>query len=87
MGILNQHKNFCYRIYHIQNLPHILENGLCSKHHPAASAGFISIGNPSIISARDSTMVKINGYGNIGEYIPFYFTPRSMMLFNIKKKK
>jgi hypothetical protein len=83
MAVLNKHKNFCYRIYHIQNLKHILENGLCSKHHPAASPGFIAIGNPSIISTRDLTPVKIMGYGNIGEYIPFYFTPRSMMLFNI----
>jgi ssDNA thymidine ADP-ribosyltransferase, DarT len=27
--------------------------------------------------------VGIPGYGNIGEYVPFYFTPKSMMLYNI----
>ncbi len=83
MGILNNNRNFCYRICHIHNLPHILEHGLCTKHHPNASPDFISIGNPSIISTRDSTLVKIDGYGSIGEFIPFYFTPKSMMLFNI----
>ena len=48
-----------------------------------ASKDFISIGNPDIINVRDDTLVKIDGYGNIGEYVPFYFTPKSMMLFNI----
>lgn len=80
---INSKKNFCYRICHIRNLAHILAHGLCTKHHPDASAGFIGIGNPDIIDTRDDTAVKIAGYGNIGEYVPFYFTPKSMMLFNI----
>lgn len=61
----------------------ILRDGICTKHHPNASKDFISIGNPEIIDVRDETMVRIDGYGNIGEYVPFYFTPKSMMLFNI----
>ncbi len=81
--IINKNRNFCYRICHINNLSHILQNGLCTKHHPQASKDFISIGNPDIIDVRDDTLVKIDGYGNIGEYVPFYFTPKSMMLFNI----
>lgn len=81
--LINTKKNFCYRICHIDNVAGILENGLCTKHHPDASENFISIGNPQIIDTRDSTPVKIPGYGNIGDYIPFYFTPRSMMLLNI----
>jgi hypothetical protein len=43
----------------------------------------VGIGNPDIISVRDERGVKIKGYGNIGDYVPFYFTPKSMMLFNI----
>ncbi len=81
--IINKNKNLAYRISHIQNLPHILHVGLCTKHHPFANPHFISIGNPSIINTRDTTPVKITGYGNIGDYVPFYFTPRSIMLFNI----
>ncbi len=81
--MINFDKKFCYRICHVHNLPHILLNGLCTKYHPKASKNFISIGNTDIISLRDKTLVKIEGYGNIGEYVPFYFTPKSMMLFNI----
>lgn len=80
---INVNKRFCYRIYHIQNLPHLLEVGLCTKHHPLANPGFVAIGNREIIDVRDTTPVKIDGYGQIGEYVPFYFTPRSVMLYNI----
>jgi hypothetical protein len=77
---LNEH---VYRITHIQNLQHILQFGICTKHHPDAGPHFTTLGNPSIISRRDTTVVRISGYGNIGEYVPFYFTPRSIMLYNI----
>lgn len=84
MRLINSDKDFCYRITHIQNLPKILEAGiLCCKNHPQADPDFISIGNPEIINVRDTTAVKIEDYGNIGDYLPFYFTPRSMMLYNI----
>lgn len=81
--IINKDRNFCYRICHIQNLLHLLQVGLCTKHHPLASESFVSIGNSEIINVRDTTRVKIEGYGLIGEYVPFYFTPRSIMLYNI----
>ena len=80
---INKDKKYCYRIYHLENLTNILEVGLCNKNHPLASRHFIEIGNPSIISTRTATPVRIKGYGNIGDYIPFYFTPRSIMLYNI----
>jgi ssDNA thymidine ADP-ribosyltransferase, DarT len=81
--MINKDKSFCYRICHIENVPEILQNGLCTKHHPNASKNFVGIGNPDIIDLRDDTPVKIHGYGNIGDYVPFYFTPKSMMLYNI----
>lgn len=81
--IINKNKNFCYRITHIQNLPLILQNGIVGKNHAAASKTFIEIGNPEIIDVRSTTTVNIKGYGMIGDYVPFYFTPKSIMLFNI----
>jgi hypothetical protein len=80
---INNNKEFCYRISHIDNISHILENGLCTKHHPKASPDFVSIGNSEIIDVRDDMQVRINGYGRIGQYVPFYLTPKSMMLYNI----
>lgn len=81
--LINRGREYCYRICHIRNLPHILASGLCTKHHPDADPDFIQIGNPGIIGVRDDTRVKLRGYGNIGDYVPFYFTPRSIMQYNI----
>lgn len=83
MSLINQNRNCCYRITHIQNLPHILEKGIVAKNHPDASADYLQIGNPEIIDVRSTAPVKLEGYGNIGDYVPFYFTPKSMMLYNI----
>jgi len=81
--MINKDRRFCYRICHIDNLSHILQFGLCTKHHKLASRDFKPIGNTEIISVRDETIVRLPDYGTIGEYIPFYFTPRSIMLYNI----
>lgn len=81
--LINPDKRYCYRICHIDNLRHLLNVGMCSKYHPLADPNFVRIGNIEIINARDTTDVQIAGYGKVGEYVPFYFTPRSIMLYNI----
>jgi hypothetical protein len=83
MSRINEHKRYCYRITHIQNLRHILDKGIVAKNHPAASTDYLQIGNPEIIDVRSVMPVKLEGYGNIGDYVAFYFTPKSMMLYNI----
>jgi len=70
--LINQHRNYCYRICHIGNLPHLLSVGLCTKHHTHADKNFIPIGNTEIINSRDTCLVRIPDYGYIGEYVPFY---------------
>lgn len=81
--MVNQNRTFCYRITHRDNLEHILEHGLVNKNHVNADPNFMAIGNPEIIDVRSTTPVNIDDYGFIGSYVPFYFTPRSIMLFNI----
>jgi hypothetical protein len=81
--MINQQRKYCYRIIHINNLPLLLQNGIVNKHHPNADNNYIEIGNPEIIDVRSTTPVKISNYGMIGDYVPFYFTPKSIMLFNI----
>lgn len=83
MSLINRHRRYCYRITHIQNLPLILQNGIVTKNHINASDEYIHIGNPEIIDVRSTAPVRIDGYGNIGDYVPFYFTPKSIMLYNI----
>lgn len=81
--VINANKKFCYRITHRDNLPHILSYGLVNKNHLNAASNFVAIGNPEIIDVRGTSLVGLDGYGYIGDYIPFYFTPRSVMMFNI----
>ncbi|HBB01206.1 MAG TPA: hypothetical protein DCZ19_09085 [Porphyromonadaceae bacterium] len=81
--MINEQKRYCYRITHINNLPLLLQNGIVNKHHPNASKHFMEIGNPEIIDVRRAKPVRISNYGIIGDYVPFYFTPKSIMLFNI----
>lgn len=81
--MINKNRAFCYRITHRDNLSHILQYGLLNKNHVNADPGFVAIGNPEIIDVRSTTPVYLKGYGLVGEYVPFYFTPRSIMLYNI----
>lgn len=82
--IINRNKQFCYRIAHIDNLPLILKDGLVCKKRINYNDKYVNIGNPSIIDVRSTCEVKIPNYNFIGDYVPFYFTTKSIMLFNIQ---
>lgn len=81
--MINRQKTYCYRITHIDNLSLLLQNDIVNKHHPNANNNYIDIGNPEIIDVRSTAPVRIDNYGMIGDYVPFYFTPKSIMLYNI----
>ena len=61
----------------------MLQHDIVNKHHPNANSDYVHIGNPEIIDVRSITPVKIANHGMIGDYVPFYFTPKSIMLYNI----
>ena len=69
---------------HIDNVPFIVQNGLWSKLSPVRDPNFISIGNPDIIDKRTNKFVVVIPQGGVlGEYVPFYFSGHSPMLYNI----
>lgn len=74
-------RRFCYRVTHIQNLRLILNER--RVRYFIDNPDYIQIGDSSIIARRKRQPVRIENYGNIGDYVPFYFTPRSIMLYNI----
>ncbi len=39
-----------YRILHIENIPHVLANGITHKESPKANPAFVGIGDVSLIS-------------------------------------
>ena len=73
-----------FRIVHIDNVEYILRNGMFIKDSPNADPDYINIGDTILIEQRNDYPVKLEGYGTLGEYIPFYFGALSPMLLNIK---
>jgi hypothetical protein len=72
-------------IYHftdIENLQAILSAGELRSH--AAAACVVDIADETIKSRRARTEVPCGPRGMICDYVPFYFAPRSPMLFSIK---
>ena len=82
--LLNPQRALIFRIIHRDNLPWILENGLHCRNSNRRDPNFVSIGNPSLIDDRHHVGVPIPPWGTLSNYIPFYFTPLSVMLLNIK---
>lgn len=80
---LNPQKALIFRIVHCDNLPWILDNGLHAK-NGRLNPNYRNIGNPDLIDKRSRRVVPIPPGGTLNDYVPFYFTPFSIMLFNIK---
>lgn len=68
---------------HIENIPHILKNGITHSTSVNANPAFVSIGDSSLIATRNAFL--LNNGRSIGEYIPFYFGVRTPMLYVVQK--
>ncbi len=82
--ILTPEKALIFRITHVRNVPWILRHGLACANGFEVDPDFVSIGNPDLIAKRPHRVVDIPPGGTLADYVPFYFTPRSPMLLNIK---
>lgn len=80
---LNPQKALIWRIIHRDNLPWVLDNGLHCGNGQLRSAHWINIGNSELISKRAAHTVPLAPGGTLNDYVPFYFTPFSVMLKNI----
>jgi hypothetical protein len=81
---LNPEKALIFRIVHCDNVPWILDNGLHARNGAAGDPNYRHIGNPDLIDKRSRRVVPIPPGGTLSDYVPFYFTPFSIMMFNIK---
>ena len=80
-----------YKMFHIENIPHILVNGITHKSSPNANPNFVAIGDTSMIAHRNERQANVtNGTNNIiesitpGDFIPFYFGVRMPMLYVVQ---
>lgn len=80
---LNAKKALIWRILHRDNLPWVLSNGLHCANSDARSPNWVSIGNAELIEKRAAHVVPMAPGGVLNDYVPFYFTPFSVMLRNI----
>lgn len=81
---LTPEKALIFRIVHRDNVPWILDNGLHCKNSKVLDPNFVEIGNKDLIGKRGRHLVKQPPGGTLSDYVPFYFTPFSHMLLNIK---
>lgn len=78
-----------YHFTHLRNLATILADGglwsdsECARRHPES----VRSGNAEIKARRLSTRVPagLGRGGCVGDYVPFYFAPRSPMLYSISR--
>ncbi|HPH90792.1 MAG TPA: DUF4433 domain-containing protein [Ferruginibacter sp.] len=68
---------------HLQNIPHILQHGITHISSPNRNPAYVSIGDSSLISVRDTFLLPNDRM--LGSYIPFYFDARMPMLYVIQK--
>jgi hypothetical protein len=80
---LNPQKALIWRILHRTNLPWVLEHGVHCGNSAVRSPQWVSIGNPELIHKRAEHQVPAPPGGVLNDYVPFYFTPFSVMLRNI----
>lgn len=71
------------RMVHIKNIPHILEHGITHRNSEQANKNYIPIGDSSLIASRSEWKIPGTEF-NLGDFIPFYFGPRTPMLYEIQ---
>lgn len=81
---LNPQKALIFRIVHVKSLPWILDHGLHCRTSPEQDPNYLNIGNKDLIDHRTHRTVPIPPGGLLSDYVPFYFTPFSPMMLNIK---
>lgn len=80
---LNPEKALIWRIVHRDNIPWILDNGLHCGNSQRLSPTWVHIGNADLTSRRATHPVPLYTSRYLNDYVPFYFTPFSVMLRNI----
>lgn len=78
-----------YQITHIENLPGLLTRGCDCSPNVAKACGISkrTISHKDITDKRALAVVKVPPWGFVADYVPFYFGPKSPMLYAIKQGK
>lgn len=72
---------YAFRLTHIDNMQHIMRNGLVRASSTLRNVNYVPIGDSQVIHIRE--VRKVKGY-QLSDFMPFYFGPRSPMLYVIQ---
>lgn len=75
-----------FRHVHYENLEFILQKGMYCPNSPNADPDYINIGHRNLIDKRGRRIIPKSPGGVLNDYVPFYFSPRSPMLYSIYRK-
>lgn len=67
---------------HIENLPHLMKNGVTHRNSENSDKSYKPIGDNTLIDTRSNFILPNELF--LGNYIPFYFGPRTPMLYVIQ---
>jgi ssDNA thymidine ADP-ribosyltransferase, DarT len=81
--MLNFANLYLYRMTHIENVSHILVNGITHLTSENSNPKYIAIGDRNLITTRNK--FKLDNGKLLSEYIPFYFGVRTPMIYVIQK--
>lgn len=82
--LLNPGKALIFRIVHRDNIREVLRTGCHCRNAAIGKSKYVEIGNQELIQKRTQRAVPCGPGGTLSDYVPFYFTPYSPMLYNIK---
>lgn len=81
---MNPKRALIFRIVHRENIEALLEDGLHCRSSAKAKRPYVQIGNSELIDKRQGRVIEYPPGGTLSDYVPFYFTPFSPMMYNIK---
>ena len=75
-----------YHFTHVSHLASIVKDGLVSDTDAVRTGALIvEVGHAGIKERRRGRMVPIGPGGAVSDYVPFYFAPRSPMMYAIHR--
>lgn len=80
---LTPEKALIFRIVHRDNVRFLLDHGLHAPNGQIFDPNHRNIGNVDLIDKRKHHTVTVPPGGTLSDYVPFYFTPFSIMMYNI----
>ena len=81
---LTQDRALIFRIVHKGNMPGLLALGCQCQSATTGPTRYHEIGNQDLIARRRLREVPCAPGGPLSDYVPFYFTPFTPMMLNIK---